>query len=238
LARPKGSDAALDRLEARIGLRFADRARLERAVTHSSLKKAGSRSSYERLEFLGDRVLGLTIAQKLFELYPTADEGDLSLRLNTLVSAEACAEIADEAGLTEFIRHGSDLQRAVAGRNRNIRADVVEALIAAIFLEHGLEPARDFILRHWGERLQGAVNARRDPKTELQEWAHKRAGLAPVYELVERSGPDHEPVFTVRATLADVLPAEGRGRSKRIAEQNAAETILLREGVWDAPAAG
>ncbi|WP_062211932.1 ribonuclease III [Aureimonas sp. AU12] len=233
MARVRGSGAALDRLEARIGIRFADRSRLERAMTHSSLKNSGSKSSYERLEFLGDRVLGLAIAQKLFELYPTADEGDLSLRLNSLVSAEACAEIADEIGLTEFIRHGADLQRSVAGRNRNIRADVVEALIAAIYLDHGFEPARAFILKHWGARLDGAVHARRDPKTELQEWSHKRTGMPPVYELVERSGPDHEPVFTVRATVREVEPATGRGRSKRIAEQDAAETILLREGVWD-----
>ncbi|WP_019995728.1 ribonuclease III [Aureimonas ureilytica] len=232
MARVRGSGPALDRLEERLGLAFKDRARLERALTHSSLANTGSKSSYERLEFLGDRVLGLTIAQKLFELFPQSDEGDLSLRLNALVSAETCATVADEIGLPEFIRHGADLKRAAAGRNRNIRADVVEALIAAIYLDHGLEAARSFILTHWDARFHDVAEARRDPKTELQEWSHKQAGVPPTYELIERSGPDHEPVFTVRACVPDRAPAEGRGRSKRIAEQNAAEVILLREGVW------
>ncbi|KTR06158.1 ribonuclease III [Aureimonas ureilytica] len=232
MARVRGSGPALDRLEERLGITFKDRARLERALTHSSLVKSGSSSSYERLEFLGDRVLGLTIAEKLFQLFPQSDEGDLSLRLNALVSAETCAAVADDLGLPEFIRHGADLKRAAAGRNRNIRADVVEALIAAIYLDHGLEVARSFILTHWEERFGQVAEARRDPKTELQEWAHKQAGVPPVYEQIERSGPDHEPVFTVRASVPNYEPAEGRGRSKRIAEQNAAEVILLREGVW------
>ncbi len=176
MARLKAGAEALDRLEARLGLRFGDRARLQRALTHSSLKRSPADASYERLEFLGDRVLGLVIAQKLFETHPKSDEGDLSLRLNTLVSAQTCAAVADEIGLPEFIRHGADLKRAAAGKNRSIRADVVEALIAAIYLEHGLETARAFVLERWASHLEGRQVARRDPKTELQEWAHKRAG--------------------------------------------------------------
>ncbi|WP_182085832.1 ribonuclease III [Aureimonas sp. ME7] len=233
MARVKGNSDALDRLQDRIGLRFADLNRLERALTHSSLKKSSTGSSYERLEFLGDRVLGLVIAEKVFELYPKSDEGDLSLRLNTLVSAQTCAAVADEIGLYEFIRHGADLKRAAAGKNRNIRADVVEALIAAIYLEHGLEVARGFILERWASHIAAPQVARRDPKTELQEWAHKRSGAPPTYELLDRSGPDHEPVFTVRASVAKVVPAEGSGPSKRVAEQRAAEAILTREGVWE-----
>lgn len=225
--------ASLDALEERLGVRFEDRARLERALTHSSLKGGSSNArSYERLEFLGDRVLGLSIAERLFQLFPQSDEGELSIRLNRLVSAEACAEIADELGLSEHIRHGADLKRAAASKNRSIRADVVEALIAAIYLEQGLEGARAFVLRHWERRLQVPVAARRDPKTELQEWAHKRTGAPPAYELVERSGPDHEPVFTVRAVIGGVAPETASGASKRAAEQRAAEAILLREGVW------
>lgn len=229
--RARGPDA--EALEERLGVRFLDRARLERALTHSSLggNTAGAKS-YERLEFLGDRVLGLTVAERLFQLFPKSDEGELSIRLNRLVSAEACAEIADELGLSEYIRHGADLKRAAAARNRSIRADVVEALIAAIYLDHGLEMARAFILRHWGSRLEETAQARRDPKTELQEWAHKRAGTPPVYELVDRTGPDHEPVFTVRAVIEGVRPETASGSSKRSAEQGAAEAILLREGVW------
>lgn len=113
----------------------------------------------------------------------------------------------------------------------------MEALIAAIYLDHGLEVARGFVLTHWHERFQNVAEARRDPKTELQEWAHRAAGAPPTYELLKRSGPDHEPVFTVLASVPNHEPAEGRGRSKRIAEQNAAETILLREGVWKADGA-
>ncbi|MFD2235954.1 ribonuclease III [Aureimonas populi] len=223
-------------LEEIIGLRFPDRSRLERALTHASLKSASERANYERLEFLGDRVLGLTIAERLFQLYPKADEGELSLRLNALVSAETCAEIADEIGLERFIRHGGDLKRIGGERNRNIRADVVEAMIAAIHLDHGIEAARDFILRFWDKRLGQAVFARRDPKTALQEWAHKKAGRPPSYDLVERSGPDHDPLFTVLARVDGVEPATGQGRSKRLAEQEAAATILVREGVWSAGA--
>lgn len=224
--------AGLEELEEVIGLRFADRARLERALTHASLKNASERSNYERLEFLGDRVLGLAIAEKLFELYPTADEGELSLRLNALVSAETCAEIADEIGLGRFIRHGGDVKALSGERARNIRADVVEAMIAAIHLDLGLATARNFILRFWGSRLEQAVFARRDAKTELQEWAHRKVGQPPRYDIVERSGPDHDPLFIVSANVEGVAVAQGQGRSKRLAEQAAASAILLREGVW------
>ena len=223
----------LDGLETRIGVEFLDRARAERALTHASVKREGARN-YERLEFLGDRVLGLAVAEKLLSLYPNSDEGELSVRLNAIVSAETCAEIADEIGLTPYVRHGGDVRKTDGRHSRNIRADVVEALIAAIYLDHGLETARDFVLRHWAGRLADVSLARRDPKTELQEWSHKRSGKVPSYELVERQGPDHDPVFTVRATVDGVRPAEGRGKSKRAAEQVAAETLLRREGVWSA----
>ncbi|MBC8131060.1 MAG: ribonuclease III [Rhizobiaceae bacterium] len=226
---------ALDELERRIGLIVSDRARLERALTHSSLRggqAAHAGSSYERLEFLGDRVLGLVIAEKLFEMFPNASEGEMSLRLNTLVSAEACAEIADDIGLGEFIRHGGDVKKVKGEQTRNIRADVVESLIAAIYLGNGLDAARDFIHRFWGGKLGGAATVRRDPKTALQEWVHTRTTTVPRYETVTRTGPDHDPVFTVRAVIENVEPAEGTGRSKRLAEQEAAAAILLREGIW------
>ncbi|MEX6505782.1 ribonuclease III [Jiella sp. M17.18] len=223
----------LEALEERIGIRFRDKARFERALTHSSLKSGGGgEASYERLEFLGDRVLGLVVAEKLFALFPKADEGELSLRLNALVSAEACAEIADEIGLFDFVRQGGDLKKLRGERTRNIRADLVESLIAAIYLGEGLDTARDFIERHWGGRLDEAVSARRDAKTALQEWAHQKGPTPPRYEVIERTGPDHEPVFTVRVVIPDVEPAQGQGRSKRLAEQSAAESVLRREAVW------
>lgn len=222
---------SLEGLEALIGVEFRDRGRAERALTHASLKQQGGRN-YERLEFLGDRVLGLVVAEKLLSLYPDSAEGELSVRLNALVSAETCAEIADEIGLTPFIRHGGDVRKTDGKHTRNIRADVVESLIAAIYLDHGMETARDFVLRHWDGRLADVTLSRRDPKTELQEWSHKRSGKVPVYELLDRKGPDHDPVFTVRAAVEGLKPAEGRGKSKRAAEQEAAETLLKREGVW------
>ncbi|WP_102957820.1 ribonuclease III [Mangrovicella endophytica] len=234
MARLK-AEKPLDELAERIGIAIAerDRARFERALTHASLKPAnGASTSYERLEFLGDRVLGLVVAEKLFEMFPKADEGELSLRLNSLVSAETCSEVADEIGLHAYIRHGGDLKKLRGEHTRNIRADVVESLIAAIYLAEGLEAARRFVLRFWSDRLTAAVKARRDPKTALQEWAHSQSKTTPHYEVLDRSGPDHDPVFTVQAVVADVEPAEGRGRSKRLAEQEAAMVILAREGVW------
>ncbi len=222
----------LDELERRIDVRVADRPRLERALTHSSHRAAKGPASYERLEFLGDRVLGLVIAEKLFEMFPSANEGELSLKLNSLVSAEACAAIADDLGLSQFIRHGGDLKRLSAENTRNIRADVVESLIAAIYLGNGLEDARSFILRVWQDKLGGAATARRDPKTALQEWVHTRSTVPPRYEIVDRTGPDHDPLFTVRTVIDGVAPGEGQGRSRRIAEQEAATAVLLRERVW------
>lgn len=223
----------LEELEQLIGIRFADRARAEKALTHASLKPKGSRN-YERLEFLGDRVLGLCIAEKLLALYPDGAEGELSVRLNALVSAETCAEVADEIGLTPFVRHGGDLRQTEGRQSRNIRADVAEALIAAIYLDHGLETVRDFILSRWAGRLADASLSRRDAKTALQEWSHQRSGKVPLYALLERKGPDHDPVFTVEAKVEGLAPATGRGRSKRAAEQEAAEALLRREKVWSA----
>ena len=222
----------LDELERRIGFAVADRPRLERALTHASHRSARGTTNYERLEFLGDRVLGLVISEKLFEMFPKANEGDLSLKLNSLVSAEACAEIADLLGLSDFIRHGGDLKRLSAENTRNIRADVVESLIAAIYLGNGLENARRFILATWADKLGGAATARRDPKTALQEWVHTRTTVPPRYEIVERAGLDHDPVFTVRTVIEGLAPGEGKGRSRRLAEQEAATAVLVREAVW------
>ena len=177
-------------------------------------------------------MLGLVVAEKLFDMFPGADEGELSLRLNSLVSADTCAEIADELGLYEFVRHGGDLKKLKSDRTKSIRADLVESLIAAIYLGEGLDTARDFIVRYWGGRLGKSVAARRDAKTALQEWAHTRGPVTPQYEIVERSGPDHDPLFTVRVSIPDVAPADGQGRSRRIAEQEAATAVLIRESVW------
>lgn len=219
------------RLAELIGHSFADEKRLERALTHSSARAAGQ-GNYERLEFLGDRVLGLVIAELLFSQFPEAKEGELSVRLNQLVSAEACAAVADEMRLHQHIKTGADIKNLTGKRMANVRADVMESLIAALYLDAGLDVARKFILKNWGERVQASAAARRDAKTELQEWAHGRAGIAPTYAIVERTGPDHDPHFTVKAEVPGVEPEIGSGRSSRAAEQDAAAKMLESQGVW------
>jgi ribonuclease III len=221
---------AVHRLEEKTRHTFRDLGRLERALTHASARSTAG-SDYERLEFLGDRVLGLVIAELLFRAYPTASEGELSLRLNSLVNADTCAAVADEIGLHEFIRTGSDVKGLADKRLKSLRADVVESLIATIYLDGGLEAAQPFIERYWNARSREINSAQRDPKTELQEWAHQQNGAQPQYTVVGRTGPDHDPQFTVQVDVKGFVPATGKGRSKRIAEQEAAVALLYREGV-------
>lgn len=221
-------------LEARLGYRFGDHTNLERALTHSSMRgEDGNAGHYEKLEFLGDRVLGMCVAERLYFEFPSADEGELSVRLNALVNGKTLAQIADELAIHEFIRTGGDLKQVTGKRMQSVRADVMEALIASIYLDGGLEPARAFVNRMLENRFNGPDAARRDSKTALQEWAHAGKLGTPVYRETGRSGPDHEPVFEVEVVLEGLQPASGVGRSKRIAEQAAALEFLLREGVWE-----
>ncbi|KAG1648819.1 Ribonuclease 3 [Nymphon striatum] len=222
----------LAQLEERTGHKFSDLARLDRALTHSSAKSRTGKD-YERMEFLGDRVLGLCIAELLFSSFPDANEGEMSVRLNALVNADTLACVADELGLHEFIRTGADIRDLASDRQKSVRADVVESLIATIYLDGGLEAARSFIALYWGKRAQDDMAARRDAKTELQEWAHKYHSIVPTYKQVSRAGPDHEPVFVIEVSIANLQSEQAEGRSKRLAEQAAAEKFLLREGVWE-----
>lgn len=220
-------------LEDRLGYQFANYDNIERALTHSSVrKKANCSFQYERLEFLGDRVLGLIIADMLFKNYSLANEGELSLRLNSLVNGKFLAEISDELKLHEFIRTGSDLKELTSTRMKNVRADVLEAVIGSIFLDGGLKSATEFIDRFWGTRLYDDATARRDSKTELQEWSHAKQLGTPKYKEVSRSGPDHDPIFIVAVLIEGLKEAEGTGSSKRAAEQSAAGKMLIREAVW------
>lgn len=228
MGRKTGLDRAVTALAERAGHAFADTTHLAAALTHSSAR-AETGADYERLEFLGDRVLGLLAAELLVTRQPSADQGELALRYNALVNAETLASIADELGLAEFIRTGSEISVASAKKLTNLRADIVEALIAAIYLDGGLEPARRFVERYWGKRADADVNARRDPKTALQEWAHRAVGATPTYEIVGRDGPDHAPLFRVRVNVGVLAPMEGEGRSRRTAEQAAAAALLDRE---------
>ncbi|MEM7069014.1 MAG: ribonuclease III [Pseudomonadota bacterium] len=221
------------KLESRLGYTFKTHLELERALTHSSVRQVtGDGDHYERLEFLGDRVLGLCVADILLKRFPDAVEGELSIRLNALVRGETLAEIADELMLHEYIRTGSDLKQVTGKRMISIRADVVEALIASIYLDGGLEAAREFIIRIWNNRFDDVSTARRDSKTALQEWAHARQLGTPKYRELERSGPDHEPEFVVEVKVKGKLAGSGKGRSKRLAEQEAAKEVLVREGAW------
>ncbi|MEM9279734.1 MAG: ribonuclease III family protein, partial [Pseudomonadota bacterium] len=164
--------------------------------------------------------------------FTDADEGELSLRLNALVRGETLAKIADELGLHEFIRTGGDLKSITGKRMQSVRADVLEAVIAAVYIDGGLEAARDMITKAWGDRFQDVSTARRDSKTALQEWAHSRQLGTPKYRETGKSGPDHEPLFTVEVKVSGKIAGKGSGRSKRLAEQAAAREMLVREGVW------
>jgi ribonuclease-3 len=220
-------------LETRVGYRFADPALLDQALTHiSALTGVRNRSgSYQRLEFLGDHVLGLVVSDMLFRAFPRADEGELSRRLADLVRKEACADVASLIELGAAIRLGGSESNA-GGRSRvAILADVCEALIGAVFVDGGYDAAAALITRLWEERMRTPKRPLRDAKTMLQEWAQAQGLPTPAYREVERTGPDHDPEFRVTVELPDRPPAEGTGRSKRSAEQAAAAVMLTREGV-------
>jgi ribonuclease-3 len=219
--------------EDRIGYRFKDAALLDQALTHISAL-GGSRNrggSYQRLEFLGDHVLGLVISDMLFRAFPRADEGEMSRRLADLVRKEACADVARAIDLGSVIRLGVSENNA-GGRGRTaILADVCEAMIGAVFVDGGYEAACGLIIRLWEDRMRAPKRPLRDAKTMLQEWAQARGLPTPTYREVERRGPDHSPEFRVQVELPGRPAAEGVGRSKRAAEQEAAAAMLGREGV-------
>jgi ribonuclease-3 len=219
-------------LEIRLAYRFSDRSLAERALTHLSAAppdlEGGRLESYQRLEFLGDRVLGLAVADMLYAAYPQASEGELSIRLAALVRRDACAEVAALWDLGRHLRLGLGEVQTGGRKKTTILADVCEALIGAVFLDGGFVAARALIERAWGERMRAIAAPARDAKTALQEWAQARALGAPAYDEIERSGPDHAPIFTVRVTLEGYPPELGSASSKRAAEQAAAAAFMSR----------
>ncbi|TBW39742.1 ribonuclease III [Siculibacillus lacustris] len=223
--------ADLDTVEARIGHRFADRALLLMALTHTSAA-ATPAASYQRLEFLGDRVLALSVAGMLHHAFPDAEEGELARRLNAMVKRETCADVARSLAFGDAVRLGpGELQ--TGGRNKTaILGDVAEAVIAAVYLDAGFDVARDFVERNWYPLMMEARGPLRDAKTTLQEWLQSRGLAAPTYRQVGRSGPDHDPVFEIAVDIVGVEGAIGTGRSKREAERDAATRVLAREGLW------
>jgi ribonuclease III len=219
-------------LETRLGYEFADKSLLDTALTHVTALSTKSRAdNYQRLEFLGDHVLGLVISDMLFRGFAKADEGELSRRLADLVRQETCAAVARSIDLGTAIRLGASEANA-GGRERiAILADVCESLVGAVFLDGGYGAAAKLVEQLWGERLRTPARPLRDPKTTLQEWAQARGLPTPSYREIARTGPHHDPEFRVSVELPKLMPAEGMGRSKRAAEQAAAAAMLSREGV-------
>lgn len=212
-------------LQTRLGHEFQHPDVLLRALTHSSMS-SGTRASNQRLEFLGDRVLNLIIAEAVFHDDRQATEGQLAPRYNVLVRKETCAEVAREIGLGDVVRLGRSEMLSGGRKKETMLADAMEAVIAAIYLDAGLDAARRIVLVLWGARISGAEAEARDAKTALQEWAQARGQTPPDYILVERSGPDHAPHFTIEARLTDGRAARAEAGSKRQAEQAAARALL------------
>jgi ribonuclease-3 len=214
---------------ARIGYSFSNAAVLDLALTHSSASDGSKTSDNERLEFLGDRVLGLVVAHRLLVLYPDSNEGILARRLNALVRKEACAEIARDIGLGDVLVMDAAEERSGGREKTAILGDACEALIAGIYLDGGIDAARKFIEGFWESQFSAVVDVAQDPKTALQEWAHRHHMSVPEYEIVSRSGPDHAPVFVIEVRVEGIEPMSGTGPSKRVAEQAAAKSLLDKE---------
>jgi ribonuclease-3 len=211
----------------RLGHVFRKPDLLVRAVTHASIGTA-TRPDNQRLEFLGDRVLGLVMAEALLGADEGAREGQLAPRFNALVRKETCADVAREVGLGDVLKLGRSEMLTGGRRKEALLGDAMEAVIAAVYQDAGFEAARALILRLWGKRIAAVEPDARDAKTSLQEWAQARGMPPPAYEEAGRSGPDHAPQFTVRVTLANGATAEAMAGSKRVAEQAAARLLLER----------
>jgi ribonuclease-3 len=213
--------------EGRIGHTFADPALLSRAVTHASMSSA-NRDDNQLLEFLGDRVLGLVMAQALLELDPNATEGQLAPRFNALVRKETCADVAREIDLGKVLKLGRSEMISGGRRKQALLGDAIEAVIAAVYLDGGFDAAKALVLRLWGDRIETVEEDARDAKTALQEWAQARKLQPPKYVQTGRTGPDHAPVFTIAARLENGAEAQASAPSKRAAEQAAASTLLAQ----------
>ena len=212
---------------ARLGHDFKRPELLVRAVTHSSISSA-TRPDNQRLEFLGDRVLGLVMAEALLSADKGASEGQLAPRFNALVRKEACAEVAVQIDLGAVLKLGRSEMLSGGRRKQALLGDAMEAVLAAVYQDAGFEAARGVVLRHWGDRIANVKADARDPKTALQEWAQARGQQPPKYVEVARSGPDHAPVFTIAARLQDGAEEQATAGSKRHAEQAAAKALLAR----------
>lgn len=212
-----------DKVEKVIGYKFQDRHLLERALTHSS---TGDEYNYQRLEFLGDRVVGLVIADALFKKFRSENEGGLAKRHTALVQGSTLAVLGQVHGFNEFILF-SDAEKDAGGhKNENIIGDVVESLLGAIYIDGGYEAAQEVILRLWGDNIETLEKAPQDPKTELQEWVQARQLPLPEYKIISKDGPDHAPMFTVQLTVRGCDPITDQGPSRRQTEKTVARKML------------
>jgi ribonuclease-3 len=216
------SDETLAWLSGLIGQAPGDVSLYARALTHGSM----GADNYERLEFLGDRVLGFVMAEWLYDLFPEEKEGQLSRRLNVLVAGSVCADIAREVGLPAHMRLGKQARDDGAIDSDNVLGDVLEALIGALHRDHGMEPARALVHRLWASLIGANASAPKHPKSALQEWAAANRRKPPAYEILSRSGPHHALRFRVRVNIANVGEAEADGSSKQEAETAAAAALL------------
>ena len=219
--------ADLSAFQTRLGHTFATPEHLIRAVTHASISTE-ARPDNQRLEFLGDRVLGLVMAEALLQADPTASEGQLAPRFNALVRKETCADVARQIDLGAVLKLGRSEAMSGGRRKEALLGDAMEAVIAAIYRDAGFDAARDAILRLWGKRIDTVKEDARDAKTSLQEWAQARGQTPPEYREVARKGPDHAPVFTIEARLTSGEAMRASAPSKRAAEQAAAKALLAK----------
>lgn len=218
------------KLETVIGYQFAEKERLDRALTHSSARSAKG-SNYQRLEFLGDRVLGLLTAEALIERYPDSSEGELAPRLNSLVSRETCARVARRIELGAALRLAAFETRSGGRDKGSILAGACEAVMAALYADGGLDAARAFYHAAWAEEIDAlpALGQSLEIKLALQQWAQKAGKPLPVYTVLNREGPDHAPIFTVQVSVEGVTPEIGAGGSRQAAEKAAAQALWDRE---------
>ncbi len=219
--------AELKAFETRLGYHFDSPELLNRAVTHASMSTP-NRDDNQRLEFLGDRVLGLVMAEALLSLDKQASEGQLAPRFNALVRKEACADVAREIDIGAVLKLGRSEMLSGGRRKQALLGDAMEAVIAAVYLDGGFDAARAMVLRLWGARTTQVKQDARDAKTALQEWAQARGLEPPKYVLTQRSGPDHAPIFTIAARLSTGEEAFATAGAKRNAEQDAAKTLLAQ----------
>ncbi|MFZ5673780.1 MAG: ribonuclease III [Pseudomonadota bacterium] len=229
--RTRFTDQEFQAIAALLGYTFRNRDLLKAALTHGSGRKGNTHTTYQRLEFLGDRVLGLVIAEELYVRNPRKAEGALAQNFSLLVRAEACADAARDLGISEHIRVGQKEKAQGMATQTVILGDVMESILGAMYLDGGLEPARALIMRLWEERLSSRSKLVKDAKSFLQEWALAQGKAIPAYRIVSRDGPDHSPHFTIAVTVEGFAEAIASAQSKRNGEQLAAEAFLRREKI-------